>query len=126
MKAAILPVSQMALPLTCWRLLEIFADFLSLKDAFIQVTTARGILMEKLVAFLQQLVPGVKARDFQAEEGVAQDAGRMAQEADICKEEVAAVVAKLSRVKVQAARFRARLVDNSHLYHPYINCPARL
>ena len=78
------------------------------------------------MAFLQQLVFGVKERDFQAEEGVAQEAGGMAQEADICKEEVAAVVAKLSRVKVQAARFRARLFDDSHLYHPYINCPARL
>ena len=35
-------------------------------------------------------------------------AGGAVQEADICKEEVAAVVARLSRVKVQAARFRAR------------------
>merc|ERR1712192_46388 len=65
----------------------------------LEVTTARGISMEKLVAFLQQLVFGVRReRDFQAEEGVAQEAGGMskeaggmAQETDICKEEVAAV-----------------------------------
>merc|ERR1712192_273932 len=65
----------------------------------LEVTMARGILMEKLVTFLKQLVFGVKKeRDFQAEEGVAQEAGGMskeaggmAQETDICKEEVAAV-----------------------------------
>ena len=55
--------------------------------------------MQKLVTFLQQLVlPG----------GVAVEAEGVVEEADICKKEVAAVVARLSRVKVQAARFRTR------------------
>merc|ERR1712181_192681 len=81
----------------------------------LEVTTARGILMEKLVAFLQQLVFGVKERDFQAEES-----GGMAKEADICKEEVAAVVARLSRVKVQAARFRARYSQLPHYLDAYL------
>merc|ERR1712181_200346 len=87
----------------------------------LEVTMARGIPMEKLVAFLQQLVFGVKERDFQAKEGVVQEAGgMMAQEADICKEEVAAVVAKLSRVKVQAARFRARYSQLPHYLDGYL------
>merc|ERR1712192_280177 len=81
----------------------------------LEVTMARGILMEKLVTFLKQLVfeVKVKERDFQAEEGVAQ-------EADICKKEVAAVVAKLSRVKVQAARFRARYSQLPHYLDGYL------
>merc|ERR1712192_185865 len=81
----------------------------------LEVTMARGILMEKLVTFLKQLVfeVKVKERDFQAEEGVAQ-------EADICKKEVAAVVAKLSRVKVQAARFRARYSQLPHYLDAYL------
>merc|ERR1712181_117643 len=81
----------------------------------LEVTTARGILMEKLVAFLQQLVFGVKK-----ERDVAQEAGSMAQEAGICKEEVAALVAKLSRVKVQAARFRARYSQLPHYLDAYL------
>ena len=68
-------------------------------ELFIQVSSTRGILMEKLVTFLQQLVlPG----------GVAGEAEGVSGEADLCKKEVAAVVARLSRVRVQAARFRAR------------------
>ena len=63
------------------------------------MSSARGILMEKLVTFLRQLVlPG----------GVAVEPQGVVGEADICKKEVAAVVARLSRVRVQAARFRAR------------------
>ena len=80
------------------------------------MTLARGISMERLVTFLRQLVVplvGGKESEYlaggavQEAEGFVQEAGGVAQEEDICKE-VAAVVARLSRVKVQAARFRAR------------------
>ena len=61
------------------------------------------------MTFLRQLVVplvGGKESEYLAG-GAVQEAGGVAQEEDICKE-VAAVVARLSRVKVQAARFRAR------------------
>ena len=58
------------------------------------------------MTFLQQLVlPGNVAVEAQ---GVVGEAEGVVGEADICKKEVAAVVARLSRVRVQAARFRAR------------------
>ena len=66
--------------------------------------------MERLETFLRQLVAplvGGKESEYLAG-GAVQEAGGVAQDVDICKEEVAAVVARLSRVKVQAARFRAR------------------
>ena len=91
--------------------MKIISDFLSLKDTSIhQMTLARGIPMERLVTFLRQLVvPLVGGRGSEYLAGSAvQEAWGVVQEADICKEEVAAVVARLSRVKVQAARFRAR------------------
>ena len=70
------------------------------------MSSTRGILMEKLVTFLQQLVlPGGVAGEA---DGVVGEVQGVAVEADICKKEVAAVVARLSRVRVQAARFRAR------------------
>ena len=66
---------------------------------FIQMASTRGILMEKLVTFLQQFVlHGAAAGEGEGAVG----------EGDICKKEMAAVVARLSRVRVQAARFRAR------------------
>ena len=69
--------------------------------------------MDKLVTFLQQLVlPGNVVGEAGGVAGEAQgvvgETLGVAGEADICKKEVAAVVARLSRVRVQAARFRAR------------------
>ena len=63
------------------------------------MASTRGILMEKLVTFLQQFV---------LHGGGAGEGEGAVGEGDICKKEVAAVVARLSRVKVQAARFRTR------------------
>ena len=72
------------------------------------------------MTFLQQLVlPGNGAGEAQGvvgetlgvageADGVVGEVRGVAVEADICKKEVAAVVARLSRVRVQAARFRAR------------------
>ena len=66
---------------------------------FIQMASTRGISMEKLVTFLHQFV---------LQGGAAGEGEGAVGERDICKKEVAAVVARLARVRVQAARFRTR------------------
>ena len=60
--------------------------------------------MEKLVTFLQQLV----VVPVGAPGEVGGVPGEAVGVANTCKREVAAVAARLSRVRVQAARFRTR------------------
>ena len=106
MKAATPSASQMALPSICWRWVIIFIGFyhIIMRHPF-QVASTRGISMERLVNFLRQfvipMVGGMENYSSSLMEAASQ-------EVNICDKDVAAVVVKLSKVKVQAARFRAR------------------
>ena len=65
-----------------------------------QVARDRGIMMEKLVTFMRQLVVLGDERGGHC----------VAEEGRLSSSEVEAVVSRLSKVRVQAARFRSRCI----------------
>ena len=90
-------VSQMALLSTCCRFVMSKID---LWNIFFQTQVARdrGIMMEKLVTYMRQLVVLGNERGGHC----------VPEEGRLSSSEVEAVVGRLSKVRVQAARFRSR------------------
>ena len=74
-----------------------------LGDIFSQMQVARdrGIMMEKLVTYMRQLVVLGNERGGHC----------VAEEGRLSSSEVEAVVSRLSKVRVQAARFRSRCIN---------------